>query len=185
MHEVLKRKDGTIVTAKLLGTPRDHIFKTCGRGHKLKWGPFCRVMKRPPRGREYVVLECKTCGDYVEIVNPNPIEIAQRGKETERRIIALHKKHSSSQSSKDQLLTAFRILGESPIRRMDMWCLINDATNIIGPFSTEQDALAFALTYKDRLGQCEARKMMLPWHDAWSKQHDYPYNDGGDLINLP
>lgn len=78
MHEVLKRRDGSIVTARLLGTPRDHIFKTCGKGHKLKWGPFCRVMKRPPKGREYVVLECKTCGDYVEIVNPDSIEIANK-----------------------------------------------------------------------------------------------------------
>lgn len=44
-----------------------HMTKTCrAAGHRIVWGPACRMMKRVPKGREYVSVECKTCGDYIE-----------------------------------------------------------------------------------------------------------------------
>lgn len=54
-----------------MGPPMVHMMKTCGAAnHKIKWGPYCRVMKRKPKGQEYVSILCKTCGDYVEWILP-------------------------------------------------------------------------------------------------------------------
>jgi len=63
---VLKNRTGQII--KTQDPPAIYILRHCRtfQGHKVIWGPRCRVMKRVPKGREMVSLECKTCGNYIE-----------------------------------------------------------------------------------------------------------------------
>ncbi len=64
MKTVLKNKAGDIIGTPF--GPNLHFMLSRCHGHKVVWGPKCRNMKRKPKGREEVTIECKTCGDYLE-----------------------------------------------------------------------------------------------------------------------
>ncbi len=66
---VLKRADGSIVLDHLPGSAFDvMIGRHSGPGCKVRWGPRCRVMKRRPKGRENVSMECSCGTEYIEYI---------------------------------------------------------------------------------------------------------------------
>lgn len=66
VSNVLKNRDGSVVTRDFRNWPPLIFFSKHCEGHELRWGSACRAMKRRPKGREAVTIECRTCGKYME-----------------------------------------------------------------------------------------------------------------------